>query len=453
MQRTLKQALSVLILAVGLGLTTSPSSAVFTEYSSQPFGTFNNVEYVRHTGRFEGTTSLGDYSVPFEVVAPANPSEGSGAVLLEAPHWSFAPLGRDLILGRDLVFGRGISYASVGFGVDGANILDPTMDDLFIAGAPVPTPGLLKFSGPTDREILIQFTEALRADPQKHGLGVIDQFYAYGVSRSADILTSVQQAITETASAGLFDLALLHNPAWEIDIPFPVPPPGGNFQDLGGEFVPPTDVGNVMFVMAEGDQITFASEVFREVTDLPGQRIYEVAGAAHVPTVPALAGVETGDNPVDHYAVMRALFAAGDNWIRHDIEPPPDTLLESAPVDEIDLIYGYETGIARDANGNALGGIRLPDLAIGKGLFFASDPTTSTLGIPFLSPLSGSHVDLECVPLDNGSPRFRNHGDYVSRFSRQANRLVDQGFLLPADAEAMKERAAESDIGMPDSCD
>jgi len=296
-------------------------------------------------------------------------------------------------------------------------------------------------------EIIIQFVKAMRNAPDQAGLKEnIERLYAYGVSRSADTLIGIQHEVAGTTDANLFDLILLHNPAWAIENP--ILPPGTFLGELGlgGEFVPPTDEGNVMFVMAEGDQLEFASEVFRAVDGLPGQRIYEVAGTAHTPSVPQLAGVETGDNPVDHFAVMRGIFVAGDNWMRHGIAPPPSTLLESAPDGQIDPVHGFETGVARDADGNALRGVRLPDLAIAQGLFIASDPTSGApLGIPVLTPLTSSHIDLECI--EDGSPRFRNHGDYVSGFARQAKRLVDQGFLLPADAEAMKSRAGESEIG------
>jgi len=452
-------------------LMTMPAAAgTISNVSQEPFGTFNDIEFVRHTGRFEGTTSLGEFSVPFEVIAPADPEDDTGSVLLEVPQWSFAPFGRELVLGRELVFGRGISYASVGFGVDGGNILDPTFPNPVIAGQPVADPGRVRFSGPSDIEIIIQFVKAMRGVPDQVGIaGNIERLYTYGVSRSADTLVGIQQKITGTIDAELFDLTFLHNPAWAIENP--ILPPGTFLEELGlgGEFVPPTDVGAVMFVMAEADQLVFASEVFRAVDEIPGQRIYEVAGAAHTPTVAQLAGVDTGDNPVDHFAVMRGIFVAGDNWIRHGIAPPPSTLLESAPNGQIDPVHGFETGIARDDDGNALGGVRLPDLAVGQALFIASDPTSGApLGVPFLTPLTGSHIDLECIPVAkeaarNRRPgpvghfgryryRFRNHGEYVSRFARQANRLVGQGFLLPADAEAMTTRAAESGIGKPGHC-
>jgi hypothetical protein len=36
----------------------------------------------------------------------------------------FGPVGRDEVLSRPFVFGNGFSYAAVGFGTNGLNILD-----------------------------------------------------------------------------------------------------------------------------------------------------------------------------------------------------------------------------------------------------------------------------------------------------------------------------------------
>lgn len=446
MSRLTQICFILLITAVSITGAARVQAATFLEATSTPFGTFNGVEYLRYTGRFQGVTSLGAYDVPFEIVAPADLSEGNGSVLFEPPHWFFPPVGRDFYIGRDLIFGRGISYASVGFGTDAFNILDPAVPAPVIAGSVIEDPGILKFAGTSDEEILIQFAEALRHDPVPlQILRSVKRVYAYGVSRSADILVETQLAITGTESADIFDLTFLHNPSWEVT--FPVPGlPGGNFDLTGGEYTPPEDVGRVMILLAEGDLLAFDAEQFEQAINVPGYRVYEVSGAAHLPTI---------DNPLDHGAVLRSIFVAGDQWARYGIEPPVSVLIDAAPEGEIDPVYGVETGIARNFDGNALGGIRLPNHKVGLAWYVASDPATSTLGIPFLGPLTGSNVSLACVPRAGAAgdqPRFGDHGQYVSAFVHQANALVSQGYLLPKDAESMKEAAAESDIGNPMTC-
>lgn len=416
------------------------------EHTAEPFGTFGGVDFVRHTGRFVGTTTDGAFRVPFEIVAPVDPGQGCGSVLVEAPHWALAPVGRDLVLGRELIFGRGISYASVGYGTDGGEILDASATDAVIAGEPVTNPGVITFAGRFDEEILIQFARALSTEPLAlEILGPVFRIYAYGQSRSADAMVVTLDRLSETDGSDIFDLTFLHAPSWRIE--FPLPP--GLFEDgrqFDEPFTPFEDVGRVISLQSEGDLIAFAAEQFERAANRPEYRVYQVTGAAHLPTAA---------NPLDHWAVMRAIFVAGDEWVTSGAMPPPSTLIDAAPDGQIDPLYSFDTGIARDEDLNARGGVRLPDLHAGRARFVASDPATSTLGIPFLGPLSGSMVDLACEPTSGSSsavPRFGNHGDYVSRIVQQINALRAAGFLLDDDAEALIEQAAESAIGKPGTC-
>lgn len=201
-----------------------------------------------------------------------------------------------------------------------------------------------------------------------------------------------------------------------------------------------------MILLTEGDLLAFDAEQFEKAVLVPGFRVYEVSGAAHVPNA---------DNPLDHGAVLRSIFVAGDNWSRFGNDPPASSLIDAAPSGEIDPVYGIQTGIARDADGNATGGIRLPNQAIGLARYVASDPATPVGGIPFLGPLSGNSSSLACEPVPgagDGQTRFSNHGEYVSNYIHEANILVSQGYLLPVDAEVVKEAAAESNIGKPGTC-
>lgn len=415
----------------------------FTDVGSEPFGTFEGIDYVRHTGFFEGETSLGTFAMPFEIVAPVNSDEGNGIVLVEPPHNAFGTIGRDAVLGHELLFGAGFSYAAVGWADDGLNVLDPTVPGLLLGGVPVEDPGAPNPAPTLDEEILIQFAEALVAEPfGQKVLGEIDRRYAYGVSQTAAGLMELRRNLAATSGTDLFDLTLMHIAVWNA----PFEPPGA-WDFLDGAFEPVDIGGRVLFVESENDQIVSEAEQFGRAVGAPGYRVYEVAGAAHLPTP---------FNALDHVAVARALFVAGDAWVRRGTPPPPSALLESAPTGEIDPVYGFETGIARDENLNALSGVRLPDLAVGRAQFIAADPATPAPGLPPpFAVLSGSTVDLACEPAPGSfgdRPRFRSHGDYVSRFVRQVNELRREGFLLPADAEAMKERASESEVGKPGSC-
>jgi len=448
--------LSLIVLTcIWLAPTPAASTATFSELSSRPFGEFNGVEYAIHTGRFSGSTPLGTFSVPFEIVAPADPGEGNGAVLFEPPHFSLRTAARDALLGRGFLFDRGshflfergFSHAAVGFGDFGLNILDPSLPGLMLAGGPVESPGGRDPDGQTlDEEIIVQFVRLLQADPGAAGVaGEFSRVYSFGVSQTSAVLLNL---LLGPDGQGLFDYSMLALRFW----PEPEQLDPEIFPRLSGTFSPPDGIGKLMFVQSESELVRTDAEQLR--TSDPDVRTYEIAGAAHNPAPPIQ--IDPGPPPVslnslDGSAMLRALFAAGDAWVQSGRQPPPDAWLATAADGTIDPVYGFATGIARDANLNALGGIRVPDLAVGRAQYIAT--------VPFLDPprerfpgMLGLRIDLACVPLPNGTPRFRNHGDYVSRFARQTNRLVAERMLLETDAEVLKTRAAESDIGMPRSC-
>ena len=72
--------------------------------------------------------------------------------------------------------------------------------------------------------------------------------------------------------------------------------------------------------------------------------------------------------------------------------------------------------------------------------------------IPGFPGLVGAWFDLQCVPLADESSRFASHGDYIQRVVRQASALHESGFLLQADAVALIQQAAESEVGNPNTC-
>jgi hypothetical protein len=103
-------------------------------------------------------------------------------------------------------------------------------------------------------------------------------------------------------------------------------------------------------------------------------------------------------------------------------------------------------------DGNALGGIALPDVEVGRALYVASIPVTIP---PGLVGLVGVWFDLACVPKPgsgSSDPRFANHGTYVSGVWQQSLRLLQSGYLLPGDLWRIVRDAAHSDVGKPGTC-
>ena len=120
--------------------------------------------------------------------------------------------------------------------------------------------------------------------------------------------------------------------------------------------------------------------------------------------------------------------------------------IEDDPSGAVDPVYGFPTGIARNADLNALGGVRLPDVELNRGRYMAADPN-----VP-IAWLTGSYEDLACTPSADGSVRFENHGKYVVRTGQLLRALRRGRLLLRRDAVRMRREAAASDVGKPESC-
>jgi alpha/beta hydrolase family protein len=156
-----------------------------------------------------------------------------------------------------------------------------------------------------------------------------------------------------------------------------------------------------------------------------------------LPVIDAFDCVETHPliyaNPLDWDPVGRALLVAMDQWLTDGTPPPPSLWLTPT---EGEARYG-DASIKRDSVGNALGGIRLPDVEVGRGQFYGVSPDSPPAGGNIAA---GAYFDLH--------DRFRNHGEYVRAFAIQANALLAARLLLEDDHEALTTSAAESRVGI-----
>jgi hypothetical protein len=94
--------------------------------------------------------------------------------------------------------------------------------------------------------------------------------------------------------------------------------------------------------------------------------------------------------------------------------------------------------VARDTLGNALGGLQLPQHAVPT-----AQNTGENTGGPYCN-LVGSHEPFDSARL---ALLYPAHQAYVRAVSAAADRLVQGGFLLSVDADAIKEDARRAPIG------
>lgn len=412
-KRTVSMALATLLL-LGLGVTAGPRAlavGTLVEDVTAPFGKFNGVQYVKHTGRLVDTA--GNYRVPYEIVAPDNSRQGNGAIVVELSHFWLRTEARDYLLGQDFLFGQGYSYAAVGwgdymFGPWDFTILDPTATDVF---APFGVGGV----------ILGDFGNALRGEPFGIQAGTLCSFgYSQTSGPQMELLLSDQ-------GAGVFDFSMTGG----------LGPAGTPYRFI------PNDRGRVMELRPEGDVVLMQGQVLRGDDTLhPLFRIYELAGMPHVPAMIDKDGFGNSVGYVipqlDWTPFARSLLRAGHLWATEGQEPPASVYLESVAPGSVDPVYGFTTGIARDAGGNALGGVRSPDLELGRGQFLAAGPVAA----PGLFGLFDDWKDTA-----EFRAAYPNHGSYVSAFEQQLSLLSGQNFLVQEDAVALLQGVVHSEVG------
>jgi alpha/beta hydrolase family protein len=187
-------------------------------------------------------------------------------------------------------------------------------------------------------------------------------------------------------------------------------------------------------------------------------RMYDVAGAPHVVVAKMPAPCKMPQGRLDWAPVLRATLTRLDAWVAINAEPPANELmpLEAARGEPPALGAPAKFASAviqvpkRDPDGNALGGVRLPDLAAPLG-------THSGQNVPdsFLCALVGSYTAFAVTKEQRESKgdarrslfeRYRNRDDYVNRIRTAAHDLMERGFLLPEDAAIIVQSAAANPL-------
>src|SRR5262249_31544351 len=98
---------------------------------------------------------------------------------------------------------------------------------------------------------------------------------------------------------------------------------------------------------------------------------------------------------------------------------------------------------ARDAFGNALGGVRTPFLDVPTATYVPTDTVAHMTTFSGFCILYGYSVPFGEDTLQS---LYRNHGDYVSQVAGASKRLVRDGFWLGPDARDVRQQAVHSAV-------
>lgn len=370
------------------------------------------------------------YTTRLLVERPADPSVFNGTVVVEWLNVSFGvDIGVEWSQSYEHYTRAGYAYVGVTaqkVGADKLRSLDPAR-----YGQVSLASDALSYS------IFAQAAEAVRADAATLlGTGAPVKVLAASHSQSAGRLATFANAIQPIVPA--YDGIMIHGrgaggaPIGEGIVSLPLT------ARIRTDTVVP-----VFQIESETDVRTFADA---RQPDTSRVRTWEVAGTSHADAY-GLAqynaqnardrAINDGrpiscDRPVNAMTWRYASNAAYhhlDRWARGLGVPPSGA--------QIGLLLGT---IRRDADGNALGGVRLPDLDAPLAAYGPSN--------------TGGEVVGACLLLGSttafGSARIRwlypTRQDYVTAFTQAADRAVAAGHLLPADRDEAVERARATPI-------
>ncbi len=187
-------------------------------------------------------------------------------------------------------------------------------------------------------------------------------------------------------------------------------------------------------------------------------RMYEVAGSSHV-LVPRQPKDCTMPHAVlDWTPVSRASFLKLDQWVTTNSLPPANQLMPLERATGVPPSLRAPTHLPTaviqvpklDSDGNALGGVRLPDLVAALGTHGGQNaPQTFTCSlIGSYTAFAKNKIEREASNDSRPSlgERYRDRDDYVNRVRQAAASLIQEGFLLPDDAAIIIQAAASTPL-------
>ncbi len=409
------------------------------------------------------TASPGDtapYKTRILVYRPILPARFNGTVFVEwlnvsggvdaAPDWT----GAHTELIREGCAWVGVSAQYVG--VEGGGGLLGVVDMGLKTVDPIRY-GTLSHPGDSfSYDIFSQAGEAVRdpLGPDPLGGLHVQRVIAVGESQSAFRLTTYVDAVHPLAR--VYDGFLIHSrgggsvygaPLSESpQTAIPVPLPTFIRADLD---VP------VLTFETETD-LTFLLFARARQADDDHFRLWEVAGTAHadtyllvtgptdlgrspdaanlVVTTDPVPGLVTCDVPINsgpQHFVLDAAFAALGRWVRGGTPPPMAPRLATTGT-------GATLAITRDAHGNAVGGIRTPEVDVPIATF------TGVQSGSILCALFGTTTPFDAITL---ATLYPTHLTYLAGFDRATTSAVRAGFVVRRDARLLRLSAARSLIG------
>lgn len=382
---------------------------------------FDPVGALGSDGRWSvAPSTTAPYKTRILVRRPIDPAKFNGTVVVEwlnvtagfdtSPDWSFA---------RTELLRRGFAWVGVSaqfVGIEGTGGLFP---------------GLKTFdperyntlSHPGDIYSYDMYSQAGQLLRHPHGVNPlagldVDHLMADGESQSASRMTTYVNAISPVAK--VYEAFLIHSRASGTTA-LSLSGPGATMPNP--TFIR-TDISTpVLVVESENDVVRHLPA---RQADSSRYRLWEMAGTSHLDAYalgPAAIAFLACDKPVNsgpgHY-IMHSAIRRLWKWMRHPSSPPP-----TSPLITVDA----QGAIVRDALGNALGGIRTPEVDV---------PIATLSGVGntpgLFCGLFGVTTPFTPQQLTN---LYGTQTNYTVQFVIATARMLDSKFLLTDDAVDM----------------
>jgi hypothetical protein len=170
-------------------------------------------------------------------------------------------------------------------------------------------------------------------------------------------------------------------------------------------------------------------------------------------------------NNMPLFEVEDAAVAALQKWVTTGVQPPHSPTISTTP-----LLFGLYHTVNLDQYGNALGGIRLPEIQAPTEFYspinFSQTSNADLNPIALLTDVTSALTALSTGSINNPTVRsaglcllsgyftplpsstitqlYPTHAAYVAKYTAAANAAVAAGFLTPADAAAAITKVQDS---------
>ena len=449
------QGISLLSTSFDLGAVGYVAQEYFLSGTARAFTT---ERALTADGRWTVTpASPAPYRTRIVVYRPSNPKRFNGSVVVEwlnvsagidsGPDW----ISAHTALIRDGAAWVGVSAQAVG--VEGGQAILPGLSSGGLKAADPARYGSLTHPGDSySYDIFSQAGVAVRGHLRPDPMGGLAVYHvlAMGKSQSAFYLVTYIDAIQPLDH--VFDGFLVHS-RWgdgsalsQSPLPVIAVPDGTVIR---------ADVGVPVLTFETETDVLIGYRSARQ-PDSSDFRLWEVAGTAHADAYTAGVGFgDTGGGQAERTLLDVAAVTGGPLMCGTPINDGPAYLVLSAAVHDLERWVGTGTPppraprlvatagppvtIARDAHGNAVGGIRTP-LVDAPTAALRGDPNT---GGTFCG-LFGTTTPFDAATL---AAVYPTHADYVARFDQATDRALRAGFLLAPDAANLKAAAARTSAG------